>query len=104
MGKMDFEHAEIDFDADFGPAASLRRRRLWGAVAIVVVLGFLGLALMMGGDAAQTTPSDGRMTFGVEGSEPPSVLWFLAAAAVVVAVSVWGHRIAGRNDTDDDPI
>ena len=59
---------------DFGPEASLRRRRIWGVGLMIVVLTFFDVVTFVLGDG--TNYGDGCMNFSNSTNEKPPVWLF----------------------------
>jgi hypothetical protein len=84
-------------EREFGPAAGLRRRRLWGGLLIVAVLAFLGFVVgggVSGGGSggAATGAARGMFEGDTPTAEGPSV-WLLAIGTMaVLVVALTAHR------------
>ncbi len=88
----DFE--ELPPVKDFGPEASLRRRRMWGIGLMIVVLSFLGVVIFILGDG--TNCIDGCMSFGSATNEEPPLWLLLLGICVIVAISVIAPVLADK--------
>lgn len=87
-------------EREYGPQASLTKRRLWGAGAIVVVLAFvIGIVLLFDTTVVQDgEPSPGYFSTG---DAPPSPWIFVLASAIIVVIAVTAHRLGGNKEDDD---
>ncbi|MBT3915505.1 MAG: hypothetical protein HOF23_03975 [Rhodospirillaceae bacterium] len=79
---------------DFGPEASLRRRRFWGIGLMIGVLGFLGVVTFVLGDG--TNCSDGCMNFGNSTNEAPPVWLFMVGVGVILCIAVFAPILADK--------
>jgi len=79
---------------DFGPKASLRRRRTWGFGLIFVVLSFLGVVTFILGDG--TNCSDGCISFGNSNNDEPPIWLFMIGVGVVLVVSIFAPVLADK--------
>ena len=79
---------------DFGPEASLRKRRLWGIGLMIVVLSFFGVVTFVLGDGTNCT--DGCMNFGSDNKEEMPVWLFAIGAGIVVIISIFAPVLADK--------
>jgi len=90
----ELEH-ERTVEREYGPNTPLKRRRVYGAILIAVVLGFLGMVLALFGN------DNPRSFYGAavyEGSNntDPSVLWFVVKAAGLGVLALLIPWLASR--------
>ena len=88
---------------EFGPSSSSRKRRLWGIVCVLLVIGFLYAATTLSGES---NIQQGGMSFGRDTAETPPI-WALALGIfVVLAVSIGAPVLANKlpkiEDKSDD--
>jgi hypothetical protein len=90
---MELEH-ERPVEKEFGPSAGLFRRRVYGLIVIVLVLGFLAAVVtLMENDNPYTWY--GR-TFDAPTEEGPSVLMFCLKAAGMASLALLIPWLATR--------
>ena len=79
---------------DFGPEASLRRRRIWGVGLMIVVLTFFDVVTFVLGDG--TNYGDGCMNFSNSTNEEPPVWLFMIGVGVVLCVAIFAPVLADK--------
>ncbi len=79
---------------DFGPEASLRRRRIWGVGLMIVVVTFFGVVTFALGDG--TNCGDGCMNFSNSANEEPPVWLFMIGVGVVLCVAIFTPVLADK--------
>jgi Na+-driven multidrug efflux pump len=84
--KPNFETTDPEWGTDFGPPISKRKRLLWATACIVFVLGFLAVAIMMGG-SSPTRPA--KWDTGI-----PTWVLFIPFAVLLVVIGLTAERIA----------
>ena len=78
---------------DFGPPTSLRKKRLWGAVCLVLAIGFLVVSTAMSdGSSIQ----DGSMTFGRDTAKTPPIWAIALGICTVLAISIGAPVLANK--------
>lgn len=98
-------------EKEFGPKTSLKRRRLWGTVAIAVLVVFLVLVLLIP-YSQQAADMSGRGFFGRSADEALSPQTFILLAlglfGAIVAAHFYSERRSRRkeqlksNEVDSD--
>jgi len=91
MAEPEFDTKDPEWTTDFGPPASKRKRIALASLCIVLVLGFLGVAIWAG----QSSPSrfaearPGKLDTGI-----PTWILFIPFAIFLVAIGLYAERIA----------
>ncbi len=90
---------------DFGPPTSLRKKRLWGTVCLVLAIGFLVVSTAMSdGSSIQ----DGSMTFGRDTAKTPPIWAIALGICTVLAISIGAPVLANKlpkiDENSDDQV
>jgi len=79
---------------DFGPEASLRKRRIWGASLMILVLAFLSVVTFILGDG--TNCGDGCMNFGNSTGEEMPIWALILGASIIIAIALGAPVLADK--------
>lgn len=90
---MDLEH-ERPAEKEYGPEIGLARRRVFGAVLIVLVLGFLAVVVVFFGNDNPRSFYGG--IYDETAKQTPSVAWFALKAAGMAALALLIPWLAAR--------
>lgn len=79
---------------DLGPQATLLKRRIWGAVCVAALLGFLSIVVTISGRGSRCVAC---AAFGADGAVEAPPTWLLIPGAVAaVGLSLRARPRAGR--------
>jgi hypothetical protein len=87
-------------EREYGPGTGLLKRRLWGSMAIVVVLAFVGGIVFLF-DTTVSQNGEPVPGFFASGDNPPSPWIFALAAIGIVIVALSAHRLGGQKEGDE---
>jgi MYXO-CTERM domain-containing protein len=87
-------------EREFGPRTGLLKRRLWGSVAIVVILAFVGASILVF-DTTVSQNGEQVQGFFATGDGPPSPWIFALAALAMIILGMTVHRLGGPKEDDD---